>query len=166
MGWGGGLTPPTPLGSPPQFFSGSSANQKFSLAPTAKVSLGQKNSSAPLTTQGLLRGGGVPPTAPPTPPPLDPPKNSGNAPALQVLVLSPCEKKMVCCSNNETFLILYDLITGNELLYFDGHSDQIMSACFSPEGKYLISASRDETVIQWDTSTAKQVQCPERHNAH
>ena len=84
-GGGGGSDnpPPPPLGPPPpllsdwkQFFSGSSANQKFSLVPSAQVSLGQKISSpplAPLTTQGLLRRGGVPPTAPPTHPPWTPP---------------------------------------------------------------------------------------------
>ena len=58
-GGGGGLTPPTHPHGPP---SGSSA----------QVSLGQKNSSAPLTTQGLLRGG-LPHSPPPPPHPLDPP---------------------------------------------------------------------------------------------
>ena len=50
--------------------AGSSANQKFSLAPSAKVSLGPKIPSAPPTTRGLLGGGGrPPPTAPPDHPP-------------------------------------------------------------------------------------------------
>ena len=61
--------PPPPLKWLGKFSSGSSANQNFSLAPSAQVSLGQNISSAPsppLTTQGLLRGGGggSPPTAP------------------------------------------------------------------------------------------------------
>ena len=59
-GGGGSDTPPPPRTPPPlkclgKFFSGSSANQKISLAPSAQVSLGQTISSAPLT--------------PPTPPP-------------------------------------------------------------------------------------------------
>ena len=79
---GGGLTPPThPLGPPPRkFFSGSSANQNFSLAPSAQVSLGQKISSAPsapLTAQGLP--GGVGGTQPHPPTPLGPPPLKGNS---------------------------------------------------------------------------------------
>jgi WD40 repeat protein len=82
----------------------------------------------------------------------------GRSGRIKCLKLSPDEKKMVYCSNDETILVLYDLVTGQELLHFDGHSDQIMSACFSPDGKYVCSGSRDETIIRWDTSTAKQVQ--------
>ena len=62
----GGVRPMAPTPAPRPI-------KKFSLAPSAQVSLGQKISSAPsppLTTQGL-RGGG-PPTAP-HPPPLGPP---------------------------------------------------------------------------------------------
>ena len=66
-GGGGGITPPPPPSSGwAKIFSGPSANHKFSSAPLVQVSLGQTISSAPLTTQGLLRGR-VPPTAPPPP---------------------------------------------------------------------------------------------------
>eukprot|EP00667_Euglena_gracilis_P003124 EG_transcript_3133 len=82
----------------------------------------------------------------------------GRSSRIKCLRLSPDEKKLVYCANDETVLVLYDLSTHQELLHFDGHSDQIMSACFSPDGKYVCSASRDETIIRWDTSTAKQCQ--------
>ena len=80
---GRGLTPPTPPPSwtPPPFkglgkFSpGLHPIKNFLWRPSAQVSLGKTISSASPTTQGLLRGGGVPPTAPPPPhpPPSDPP---------------------------------------------------------------------------------------------
>ena len=63
---GGGSDTPPPW-TPPSF-SGPPANQKFFLAPSAQVSFGQRISSvplAPLTTQGLLRGGGGCRTPPP-----------------------------------------------------------------------------------------------------
>ena len=46
-GGGGGSDPPPVQVIGPNFFSGPSANQKFSLVPSAQVSLGQKISSAP-----------------------------------------------------------------------------------------------------------------------
>ena len=83
---GGGLAPPPPLPSDPpplrdwaNFSPGLRPIKKFSLAPLAQVSLGQKISSA--LSQLRLLGGGSPPPPPPPPAPLDPPplkRNSGH----------------------------------------------------------------------------------------
>ena len=84
-GWGvGGSNTPSPrlpLSDWANIFSGSSANQKLSLAPSAQVRLGQNISSAPLT-QGLLRVGGPPHSPPPPPlaPPPQPPIKQNSAP--------------------------------------------------------------------------------------
>jgi WD40 repeat protein len=36
-----------------------------------------------------------------------------------------------------------------------GHSDEICSVTFSPDGKYIVSGSSDKTLILWDTATGK-----------
>ena len=57
---GGGSTPATPPPPPEKSFSsGPSANQTFSLAPWAPISLDQKFSSAPLKTQHHAGEGGA-----------------------------------------------------------------------------------------------------------
>ncbi|MBK9717569.1 MAG: hypothetical protein IPO85_08670 [Saprospiraceae bacterium] len=39
-----------------------------------------------------------------------------------------------------------------ELVIPSGHTDGVSSVSFSPDGKYILSGSRDRTVILWDTS--------------
>lgn len=76
---------------------------------------------------------------------------------IKVVRLSPDGSRLVCGSNEETSLVLYELPGGKELFQFNGHSDQAMTACFSPDGKSVCSASRDKTTIVWDSSTGKQL---------
>jgi WD40 repeat protein len=46
-------------------------------------------------------------------------------------------------------LKLWDL-AGNCLQTFVGHTDEVSSANFSPEGKQIVSASWDESLKLWD----------------
>ena len=77
------------------------SQSKFSLAPSAQVSLGQKISSAPLaplTTQGPLAGGGGSPPQPPPPPlskTLEPPSGPTPPPLRPLL---PCLGLLINCS--------------------------------------------------------------------
>jgi serine/threonine protein kinase len=38
------------------------------------------------------------------------------------------------------------------LFSLEGHSDEVTSACYSPEGRRIVTASRDGTAIVWDVS--------------
>jgi WD40 repeat protein len=38
-----------------------------------------------------------------------------------------------------------------------GHEDQVYSAVFSPDGKYIVTASKDQTARVWDTTTGEEV---------
>jgi WD40 repeat protein len=50
---------------------------------------------------------------------------------------------------NKRSLKLWDLV-GNCLQTFVGHTDVVLSANFSPDGKQIVSASWDKSLKLWD----------------
>src|SRR5262249_49487086 len=54
-------------------------------------------------------------------------------------------------------LILWDVKTGNIIRRFEGHTDVVESADFSPDGQTLLTGSDDKTVILWDVATGKLI---------
>lgn len=45
----------------------------------------------------------------------------------------------------------------NESAVLEGHTDNVLSVKFSPDGLYIASASADRTIRLWDTMTGKQI---------
>ena len=54
-------------------------------------------------------------------------------------------------SNDGTFK-LWDTLTGTELHEFAGHSNSVYAVAFSPDGRFAVSGSADETLKLWDVS--------------
>ena len=46
-----------------------------------------------------------------------------------------------------------------------GHKDEVTSVCFSSDGKYIASGSRDRTIKLWEASTGKLVMTFEGHES-
>lgn len=52
---------------------------------------------------------------------------------------------------------------GTTLVTYCGHADRVMGLAWSPDGKYIASASADKTVQVWDASTGKTIISYSKH---
>lgn len=80
--------------------------------------------------------------------------SSGHASYVQYAALSP-NKKMLLSASWDNDCILWDLVTGKQLLEFSGHSNGLIKAIFDPKGQQVISAAYDGNVFLWDANSGK-----------
>jgi WD40 repeat protein len=71
-------------------------------------------------------------------------------------VVSPDGKLVAAGSDKQIYI--WDLVSGERKFILDGHTEDITSIDFSPDGKWLASGSRDHTVRLWDTITGNRIQ--------
>ena len=66
-----------------------------------------------------------------------------------------CRNGCICSKKNEgkwnEEIILHPQCT------LTGHSGNVYSAAYSPDGKHIVSGSADRTVKVWDSQTGKEV---------
>ena len=68
--------------------------------------------------------------------------------------------------NDDTYcgeLFIWDANSGQRLKTLEGHSNSVWSVCWSPDGKYLASGSRDNTVIIWDANSGQRLKTLKGH---
>lgn len=65
------------------------------------------------------------------------------------LVISP-DGRYIAYSYDEKDIVIWDVLSRQELKKLQGHDDSITSIRFSPDGNFLASSARDKTVIVWD----------------
>jgi guanine nucleotide-binding protein subunit beta-2-like 1 protein len=46
---------------------------------------------------------------------------------------------------------LWDIATGKTTRRFVGHTNDVLSVCFSPDNRQIVSSSRDKTIKLWNT---------------
>ena len=54
--------------------------------------------------------------------------------------------------NGDSTLTLWDLMAGTELRTLTGRTGAVMSIVFSPDGRFALSGSDDNTLKLWDVS--------------
>jgi len=59
---------------------------------------------------------------------------------------------------------IYDVATGDLVGEMIGHNDEVESAIFSADGRFVATASYDQKIILWDTKTFQPIRTLEGHN--
>jgi WD40 repeat protein len=68
---------------------------------------------------------------------------------------SPDGSKILTINANKA--ILWDAASGTVIAHLDGHAFQIESGIFSPDGKFVATASWDQTLRLWDGATGHEI---------
>lgn len=88
----------------------------------------------------------------------------GHSYAMEEAVFSKDGKYALAAGDEE--LILYDLRAGREKKVLKGHSNDLLCAAISPNGKKALSGSEDETAILWDLTTGRKLHTLKGHSRY
>ena len=78
-------------------------------------------------------------------------------------VFSPDGKLLLTAIRNTVHV--WDVRTGTERLAFAGHTEQVDCMAYSPDGKFVLTGSRDKTARLWDAQTGKELRAFRGHTA-
>ena len=71
--------------------------------------------------------------------------------------------KYIASGSWDNTIKLWNVITGECIKTFEGHTNWVNSVAFSPDGKYIASGSWDKTIKLWDVQTGECIKTFEGH---
>jgi len=80
-------------------------------------------------------------------------------------ILTNKSSRMILGGDDKTIKI-WDIESGKCIRTLEGHTDNVITGCFSQDGKQAISGSDDKTIKVWDIETGKCIRTLEGHTAH
>ncbi|MGI0492535.1 protein kinase domain-containing protein [Alkalinema pantanalense CENA528] len=60
-------------------------------------------------------------------------------------------------------IIVWDLVSGNQMMVLEGHHKPVNGLAFTPDGKTIVSCSDDTTIKLWDTSSGRLLRVLKGH---
>ncbi len=79
---------------------------------------------------------------------------------------SPDGRYVMANSNSDDYTVkIWETSTGREVRTLRGHTNWVYSVAFSPDGKYALTGSIDNTAILWDAATGQQVYTIRGHSS-
>jgi WD40 repeat protein/serine/threonine protein kinase len=81
---------------------------------------------------------------------------------INSVAFSPDGRRIAAGSGYSSYLAVqvWDADSGEELLAFNGHNDQVRSVAFSPDGQRLVTGSLDGTAKLWELGTREKLLTP------
>jgi len=77
----------------------------------------------------------------------------GKSKWLQAAIFTNDNKSIICSSNGDTIIRVFDVATGNEIKTFTGHTAAVSSIKLNAKGDKLVSGGFDNSIKIWDFKT-------------
>ena len=81
---------------------------------------------------------------------------TGHLASVNALSWSP-DGKLIASASDDTFVQVFDAISGKRKLIYTGHSKEVTAVSWSPNGKFIASGGQDGTVQVWDTTNGSRI---------
>ncbi|KAF9541312.1 hypothetical protein EC957_003214 [Mortierella hygrophila] len=85
-------------------------------------------------------------------------------PGANVIAISPTTRELAKSRHKSNVVEVGDILTGELRLVLSGHSDEVTSIAFSPDGSLIATASKDTTLQVWSTSSGESLHTLNGHS--